>query len=57
MSMKVLISDPITDAGIAILNDAGFEIVYLPNSEPDEIQDVAKDVHAWIIRSGTNITA
>ncbi|MBT4957228.1 MAG: phosphoglycerate dehydrogenase, partial [Candidatus Marinimicrobia bacterium] len=55
--MKVLISDPITDAGIAILNDAGFEIVYLPNSEPDEIQDVAKDVHAWIIRSGTNITA
>ena len=55
--MKVLLSDPITDAGLAILNDAGLEIVYLPDGTPEEKQTAARDVHGWIIRSGTNITA
>jgi D-3-phosphoglycerate dehydrogenase len=55
--MKVLLSDPITDAGLAILNDAGLDIVYLPSGTPEEKQTAARDVHGWIIRSGTNITA
>ena len=55
--MKVLLSDPITDAGLAILNDAGLDIVYLPSGTPEEKQTAARDVHGWIIRSGPNITA
>ena len=55
--MKVLLSDQITDAGISILTDAGLDIVYLPNGTTEEKQTAAQDVHGWIIRSGTNITA
>jgi len=55
--MKVLLSDQITDAGMAILTDAGLDIIYLPNGTPEEKQTAAQDVHGWIIRSGTNITA
>ena len=43
--MKVLLSDPITDAGLAILNDAGLDIVYLPSGTPEEKQTAAWDVH------------
>ena len=54
--MKILVSDPITDAGMAILKDAGLDIVYLPNSSPEEKQEAARDVQGWIIRSGTKIS-
>jgi len=54
--MKVLVSDPITDGGIDILKDAGLDIVYCPNGSPDEKISAAKDVHGWVIRSGTKIT-
>ena len=55
--MKILVSDPITDTGLALLKDAGLEVVYLPNSTPEEKQEAAKDIHGWIIRSGTKISA
>ncbi|MBT4369518.1 MAG: phosphoglycerate dehydrogenase, partial [Candidatus Marinimicrobia bacterium] len=55
--MKILVSDPITDAGLSILKDSGLDIVYLPDGTPEEKQNAAKDVHGWIIRSGTKITA
>ncbi len=54
--MKVLISDPITDSGLDILNKSGLDIIYLPESEPKEILKYSKDVHGWIIRSGTKIS-
>jgi D-3-phosphoglycerate dehydrogenase len=54
--MKILVSDPITDAGMAILKDAGLDIVYLPNYSPEEKQEAARDVQGWIIRSGTKIS-
>ncbi|MDC0645946.1 phosphoglycerate dehydrogenase [bacterium] len=55
--MKILVSDSITDAGLSILKDSGLDIVYLPDGTPEEKQNAAKDVHGWIIRSGTKITA
>ena len=55
--MKVLVSDPITDIGMSILNEAGLDIVYLPDGTPEEKQNAAQDVQGWIIRSGTQITA
>ena len=54
--MKILVSDPITESGMTILNEAKFEVVYLPKGTPKEKADACKDVHGWIIRSGTKIT-
>lgn len=55
--MKVLVSDPITDAGMSILKDAGFEVKYLPDASPDEKAEACKDVAGWVVRSGTKATA
>ena len=55
--VKVLVSDPIADKGIEILEEAGFDIVYNPNPSDDELQALASDTNAWIVRSGTKITA
>jgi len=54
--MKILVSDPITAAGMAILEDANLEVVNLPDASADEKAKACKDVHGWVIRSGTNVT-
>lgn len=54
---KILVSDPIADKGIEVLEDAGFEVIYNPNPTDDELQTLVNDVNAWVIRSGTKITA
>jgi len=55
--MKILVSDPITENGLAVLKNANFDIVELPNGSPEEKAEACKDAHGWIIRSGTKITA
>ena len=52
---KVLVSDPIADKGIEILEDSGFEVIYNPNPSNDELQSYLSDIDAWVIRSGTKI--
>ena len=54
---KILVSDPIADKGIEILEEAGFDIVYNPNPSSDELHTLASDTNAWVVRSGTKITA
>ena len=54
--MKVLVSDPLTDAGLSILKDAVIDIIYLPESSNEDLYDVIEDIQGWIIRSGTKIT-
>jgi len=54
---KVLVSDPIADKGIEILENAGFEVIYNPNPSNDELQSYSRDINAWVIRSGTKISA
>ena len=54
---KVLVSDPIADKGIAILEDAGFDIIYNPYPSNDELQAYSRDINAWVVRSGTKILA
>ena len=53
--MKVLVSDPITESGLAILKKGGLEVHYLPEGSNEEIISASRDVHGWIIRSGTKI--
>ena len=54
---KVLVSDPIADKGIEILEDAQFDVIYNPNPSNDELQTYSRDINAWIVRSGTKITS
>ena len=54
--MKILVSDPITKSGLAVLTDANFDVVQLPNGSPEEKAEACKDVHGWIIRSGTKVS-
>ncbi|MBT4269917.1 MAG: phosphoglycerate dehydrogenase [Candidatus Marinimicrobia bacterium] len=55
--MKILVSDPITESGMAVLTDANFDVVQLPEGTPEEKAEACKDIHGWVIRSGTKITA
>ena len=55
--MKILVSDPITENGLSILKDANFDVVELPDGTPEEIAKASRDIHGWVIRSGTKVTA
>ena len=55
--MKILVSDPITENGLSVLKDANFDVVELPDGTPEEIEKASRDIHGWVIRSGTKVTA
>ena len=42
--MKILVSDPITEAGLSILKEAGLDVIYLPEGSEDEKHKAAVDV-------------
>ena len=42
---------------MAVLTDANFDVVQLPEGTPEEKAEACKDIHGWVIRSGTKITA
>ena len=47
---KVLVSDPIADKGIEILEDSGFEVIYNPNPSNDEFQSyLVISMHGWYV--------
>ena len=53
--VKVLITDPLSDAGISVLKDAGISIVYNTDAKKKELLDIVPEVDGWIIRSGSLI--
>ena len=53
--MKVLITDPISELGISILEDANFEVIQLYDASDSDKIKACEDVDGWIIRSGTSI--
>ena len=55
--LKILITDPLSEIGLNILKDAGFEILYKPKILLDELSVLLPDIDGWIIRSGTKITS
>ncbi|MDR9381134.1 MAG: NAD(P)-dependent oxidoreductase, partial [Natronomonas sp.] len=54
--MKVLVTDPIADAGIDVLRDTDHEVVTAYDVEGDELLDAVADANALIVRSGTEVT-
>ena len=53
--MKVLIADPISDSGLSILKNAGFDVVIVAESNQAEKYKAICDADGLIIRSGTKV--
>ena len=56
MSIKILVTDPISDVGKNLLLDAGFEVIYKPKISDEDFNKICKNIDGWIIRSGTKIS-
>ncbi len=54
--MKVLVTDPIADAGLDVLRDAGHDVETGYDLEGDALLDAIADAHGLIVRSGTEVT-
>ena len=55
--MKILITDPLTKSGLEVFDKYDANIVYIPKASEEQKNKAAKDADAWIIRSGTEISA
>tara|TARA_B100000945_G_C20410770_1_gene612446 strand:+ start:575 stop:2149 length:1575 start_codon:yes stop_codon:yes gene_type:complete len=55
--VKVLVSDSIADQGIELLENSGFDVIYTPNATEGELELLVKDINAWVVRSGTQVTS
>jgi len=55
MTKKILITDPLSPAGIDVLKDAGLEVVEILDQDAQKMDEVLPEVEGWIIRSGTRI--
>ncbi|AUX10625.1 D-3-phosphoglycerate dehydrogenase/2-oxoglutarate reductase [Halalkaliarchaeum desulfuricum] len=54
--MKVLVTDPIADAGLERLRDAGHEVETAYDVEGEALLSAVSDANALIVRSGTEVT-
>ena len=57
MTHKVLISDPLAEAGVKLLQQAGLHVDMQPGLSHDRLLAIIADYDALIIRSGTKVTA
>ena len=55
--MRVLVTDPIDDAGLDRLREAGHNVETAYDVAGAELYDAVADAHALIVRSGTEVTA
>ena len=55
--MIVLVTDPIDEAGLTRLREAGHEVRTAYDLDDPELLEAVADVHALVVRSGTDITA
>ena len=56
MSVKILITDPLSDKGLDLLRNESFDVIYKPNPSLEELFILVNDIEGWLIRSGTKIT-
>ena len=57
MTMKVLVSDPLSEDGLNILKDAGLNVDVNTGLSEEDLCKIIGDYDALIIRSGTKVTA
>jgi D-3-phosphoglycerate dehydrogenase / 2-oxoglutarate reductase len=53
--MKVLVTDPIAEAGLAVLRDAGHDVETGYELEGNDLLEAVSDAHGLIVRSGTEV--
>ncbi|MGC9190117.1 MAG: NAD(P)-dependent oxidoreductase, partial [Conexivisphaera sp.] len=56
MTVKVLITDEVDEAGVDMLRSAGFDVRYSPGMGKDELLGVIEQYHVLIVRSRTKVT-
>jgi len=54
--MRVLVTDPIADAGIELLRDADHEVETAYDVEGEALREAVADVNGLVVRSGTEVT-
>ncbi|MEZ3115717.1 phosphoglycerate dehydrogenase [Halobaculum sp. MBLA0147] len=54
--MQVLVTDPVDDAGLELLREAGHTVATDYDAEGDALLAAVEDVHAMIVRSGTEVS-
>ena len=54
--MKLLVTDPIADAGIDLLRESGHEVETSYGLASEELLAAVEGVHALIVRSGTEVS-
>ncbi|MET0593432.1 MAG: phosphoglycerate dehydrogenase, partial [Polyangiaceae bacterium] len=58
MPNRVLVSDTLSEAGLAVLQNApGIEVVYKPGLKEAELAEAIAGFDALVIRSGSKVTA
>jgi D-3-phosphoglycerate dehydrogenase len=55
--MKVLVSDPLAEAGLNLLREAGLQVDVRTGLSPEQFIAIIPDYDALVIRSGTKVTA
>jgi len=55
MSKRIIITDAVAPVCRQLLEGAGFQVDEYSKLSKDELKDVSKGAHAWIVRSGTKI--
>jgi D-3-phosphoglycerate dehydrogenase len=56
LTVKVLITDEVDEAGVDMLRSAGFDVRYSPGMGKDELLGVIEQYHVLIVRSRTKVT-
>lgn len=54
--MKILVSDPLSEEGLKILNEAGIPVEVKPGLNEDELCKIIGEYDGLMIRSGTTVT-
>ena len=54
--MEVLVTDPISEAGLDVLYEAGHEVVTDYEAEGEALLEAVADANALVVRSGTEVT-
>ncbi len=54
---RILVSDPLEATGLAMLRDAGHDVLELPGEERHRLPELLPEYDALVVRSGTKVTA
>lgn len=57
MTYKVLVSDKLSEDGLDVFRNAGFQVDHLPEITQEEILEQISGYHAWVVRSRSRATA